>query len=78
VTPITRLCHAIVLASGWRRALIAFLAGVGSVLMLPPINAWPVLFLTFPVLVWLIDGSAARRVSGVWRAAGAGWCFGFG
>ena len=30
MTPITRLCHAIVLASGWRRALIAFLAGVGS------------------------------------------------
>jgi apolipoprotein N-acyltransferase len=78
VTPITRLCHAVVLASGWGRALIAFLAGVGSALMLPPINAWPVLFLTFPVLVWLIDGSAAGRVSGVWRAAGAGWCFGFG
>ena len=28
------------------------------------------LFLTFPVLVWLVDGSAAGRWSGAWRAAG--------
>ena len=25
-----------------------------------PFNAWPVLFLTFPVVVWLIDGAAAH------------------
>ncbi len=73
-----RLAHPIVLAAGWRRAGLAFLAGVFSVLALPPINAWPVLFFTFPVLVWLVDGSAAGRWSGAWRAAGAGWCFGFG
>jgi len=78
VTPITRLAHAVVLASGWRRALVAFFAGAASVLALAPINGWPVLFLSFPVLVWLVDGSAAGRFSGVWRAAGAGWCFGFG
>ena len=76
--PIARLAHSIMLASGWRRAIIAFVAGVSSALALAPINAWPILFLTFPVLVWLVDGSAAGRFSGVWRAAGAGWCFGFG
>jgi apolipoprotein N-acyltransferase len=75
---LNRLAHPVVLASGWRRAFIAFLAGVASVLALPPINLWPVLFLTFPLLVWLVDGSAASRWSGTWRAAGAGWCFGFG
>jgi len=75
---LVHLAHEIVLASGWRRAGLAFLAGVFSVLALPPISAGPVLFLTFPVLIWLIDGSAAGRWSGVWRAAGAGWCFGFG
>ena len=75
---LTRIAHSIVLASGWRRALLAFFAGVASALALPPINAWPVLFLTFPVLVWLVDGSAAGRWSGTWRAFGAGWCFGFG
>ena len=35
-------------------------------------------FLTFPVLVWLIDGSAAGRLGGVPAAASAGWWFGFG
>jgi apolipoprotein N-acyltransferase len=33
---------------------------------------------TFPVLVWLVDGSAAGRWSGATNAALAGWCFGFG
>jgi apolipoprotein N-acyltransferase len=78
VTLITRLAHSIVLVSGWRRAIIAFVAGAASALALAPINAWPILFLTFPILVWLVDGSAAGRFSGAWRAAGAGWCFGFG
>ena len=72
-----RLNHAIVLSQGWRRALIAFVAGAVSVLALAPINAWPVLFLTFPVLVWLIDG-AAGRWGGVWSAFATGWWFGFG
>jgi apolipoprotein N-acyltransferase len=75
---ITRLAHSIVLAYGWRRALIAFVAGALSVLALAPFNAWPVLFITFPVLVWLVDGSADADGRGFWAAAGAGWCFGFG
>jgi apolipoprotein N-acyltransferase len=74
----TRAAHAVVLAFGWRRATIAFLAGGASALAMAPINAWPVLFITLPVLVWLVDGSTAGRWSGVWVAAGAGWCFGFG
>jgi apolipoprotein N-acyltransferase len=78
VTAITRLAHSIVLASGWPRAVIALVAGAASALAMAPINAWPILFLSFPVLIWLVDGSAAGRYSGVWRAAGAGWCFGFG
>ena len=72
-----RFIHIVVLSQGWRRALIACAAGLASVLALAPINAWPVLFLTFPVLVWLIDG-AAGRWGGVWRAAVTGWWFGFG
>src|SRR6186997_364119 len=66
------------LAIGWRRANIAFVAGAASALAMPPINAWPVLFVTFPVLVWLADGSTAGRWSGAITAAVAGWCFGFG
>ena len=74
----TRTAHSVVLAFGWRRAAIAFVAGAVSVLAMAPFNAWPVLFLTFPVLVWLVDGSADAGGRGFWAAAGAGWCFGFG
>jgi apolipoprotein N-acyltransferase len=40
---------------GFTRALIAFLAGAASTLGLAPLGLWPALFVTFPVLVWLID-----------------------
>jgi len=75
---ISKLAHAIVLAWGWRRSLIAFIAGAASVLALPPFNLWPVLFLTFSVAVWLIDGSGTSRWRGTKAAAIAGWFFGFG
>jgi len=68
----------IILAWGWKRAGIALVAGVLSALAMAPFNAWPVLFLTFPVLVWLIDGAAAGRWGGVLVAAATGWWFGFG
>ena len=75
---ITRLAHWIVLSWGWRRALVAFAAGALSVLAMAPFDAWPVLFFTFPVLVWLVDGAAAGRLGGLPSAAIAGWWFGFG
>jgi apolipoprotein N-acyltransferase len=75
---ITRVAHWIVLSWGWRRALVAFAAGVLSALALAPFDAWPVLFFTFPILVWLVDGAAAGRLGGLPSAAIAGWWFGFG
>jgi apolipoprotein N-acyltransferase len=68
----------LVLASGLRRWLIACAAGALSALAMAPFDAWPVLFLTFPALVWLIDGTAAGRWGGVPLAAATGWWFGFG
>ncbi|MCL2713638.1 MAG: apolipoprotein N-acyltransferase [Alphaproteobacteria bacterium] len=69
---------AIVLAFGWKRAALAFAAGALSVLALAPFNAWPVLFLTLPVVVWLIDGAVSGRWDGVAAAAWIGYCFGLG
>ena len=73
-----RLIHAIFLSWGWRRRLIAFGAGAVSALAMAPFNAWPVLLLTFPVLVWLIDGAGGSRWGGLRTAAATGWWFGFG
>jgi apolipoprotein N-acyltransferase len=73
-----RLAHRVVLAWGWRRALIAFSAGAISVLALSPTDLWPLLFFTFPVLIWLVDGAAAGRLGGLPSAFVAGWWFGFG
>jgi apolipoprotein N-acyltransferase len=75
---LTCIAHAVVLAFGWQRAAIALVAGAASALAMAPFNIWPVLFITFPVLVWVIDGSASGRWTGVVHAALAGWCFGFG
>ncbi len=75
---LNNLVHSIILAWGWRRRAIAFTAGAVSALAMAPFSAWPVLFLTFPVLVLLVDGIASRGWSGVIAAADIGWWFGFG
>ncbi|MGH6709882.1 MAG: apolipoprotein N-acyltransferase [Bradyrhizobium sp.] len=69
---------AIILAWGWKRAGLALLAGALSALAMAPFNAWPVLFVTFPVMVWLIDGAGAGRWRGVPAAAMSGFWFGLG
>ncbi|MGC2781204.1 MAG: apolipoprotein N-acyltransferase [Bradyrhizobium sp.] len=72
------LALGVVLAWSWKRAAIALAAGALSSLAMAPFNAWPVLIVTFPVVVWLIDGAAAGRRRGVPAAALAGFCFGMG
>jgi len=73
-----RIAQPIVLAWGFRRALIAFLAGAASTVALAPIDFWPAMFVTVPVAVWLLDGATAGRWGGVASAAVTGWWFGFG
>jgi apolipoprotein N-acyltransferase len=76
-----RIAGNIARLKGWRRAAAAIAAGGASALALAPTNAFPVLWLTVPVFVWLIDGAAAGgRSSARTFLAGAavGWCFGLG
>jgi len=47
--------------SGWQRRMTALLAGLVSVLAMAPFFAWPLLFITFPVLIWLIDSTRAKQ-----------------
>ncbi len=69
---------AVILTWGWKRAVLALAAGALSSLAMAPFNAWPVLFLTFSIAVWLIDGAAAGRWRGVPAAAMSGFWFGLG
>lgn len=73
--------HAVRAARGWRRGALAFAAGALSNLAMAPFFFSPVLFLTLPVLVWLIDDAACRpggQRDTARAAAVAGWWFGFG
>lgn len=57
----------------WRRLSIAFLAGVAMILAFAPFSFVPVLIVSFPVLLLLLDGCKTWR-----SAASVGWAFGFG
>jgi apolipoprotein N-acyltransferase len=66
---------------GAGRAVAAIMLGALSVLAFAPVHAWPVLFLTFGALVWLLDGchgTHARLADRLKTAAIVGFCFGFG
>jgi len=77
-----RLADAVILSWGWRRRGIGFAAGALSALAQPPVFFFPILWLTFPVLVWLLDGAVGgSRRGGIRRigpAFAVGWWFGFG
>ncbi len=76
------LAGRIMLLSGARRALVAFVAGLIAVFALPPFGIFAAPFLSFPILVWLIDGASGNPDRGPIRrsfpAFWIGWCFGFG
>lgn len=77
-----RLSQKILLLSGWKRALASFLAGALTAFALAPFHFFFVGFLTFPVLVWLLDGAVGRieagRIARHLPAFWTGWFFGFG
>ena len=76
--------------TGWRRRWVALGAGAFSALALAPFFLWPILALTLPVLIWLIDGALARGAAlsasaptlpsrqTLLEVARIGWLFGFG
>ena len=72
----------IILLTGWRRSLLAFVAGAFAVLGQAPYDFPAACFVSFPVLVWLLDGAAASSASGWFRRLkapfAAGCWFGLG
>ena len=69
-------------------AFIAFVAGALSVLSMAPFFLWPIMFATFPALVWTLDAVCFRESEAeeplvtfrkrLLSAAFIGWAFGFG
>lgn len=81
-TGLQRLSGRVILSEGWTRAVIAVVAGALLVLGLAPFNVPAVGFLSFPLLVWLVDGASGTPGAGLvrrsWPAFCVGWLFGFG
>ncbi|NGO64766.1 apolipoprotein N-acyltransferase [Rhizobium daejeonense] len=77
-----RLAGRIMLLWGARRALLAVFAGAFGALALPPVGFFVALFVSFTILVWLMDGATGNPdKSHSWGLRSAfltGWLFGFG
>lgn len=82
----TRIAERVIVLEGWRAALLAVFAGAMSALAIAPYHFFPVLFVTLPILVWLLDGAVPPAGSAgflgifrrFWPAFRTGWLFGFG
>lgn len=74
--------------TGWRALAVAFAAGALSILSMAPFFIWPVLLLTLPVLLWLVDAASQPSPSekpwphldrrSLLRAGLVGWSFAYG
>jgi len=66
---------------GWRLAAFGTVAGAIGALAFAPYDLWPLMFVSFGALVWLLDGAYMRSPGWKGRiraAAAAGFFYGFG
>lgn len=68
-----RWAAALAAVTGWRRLLCAMIAGMAGTLAFAPLNLVPVLWLSLPALLWLLDG-ARTRAQAFW--IGTAYAFG--
>jgi apolipoprotein N-acyltransferase len=72
-TPLCRLAGQLAALSGWRRYGLGFLLGALLAGAFPPVDLVPLIFVSFPALLWLDDGDR-----GPWSSALLGYVFGLG
>lgn len=72
----------VVLLSGWQRLFVAFFAGAFSSFSMAPFDVFPILFVTLPIFIWLIDSVYSDAFTSWLKTARSifalGWWFGFG
>ena len=62
---------------GWQQVCAAFFSGLLSALSFAPFGIFPLLLVSFAIVVLLLDGAQHLRRP-VWRGALIGWAYGFG
>jgi apolipoprotein N-acyltransferase len=72
-TPLCRLAQELGALTGWRRYGLALLLGIVLAGAMPPVDMTPLIFIAFPGLLWLDEGS-----SSAWASARLGYVFGLG
>ena len=71
----TRLIELLQKANGWRGVGLTLITGVIAALAMPPLNFWPLLFVSIPLVLFMLDGIARPH----WMHSFLlGWGFGFG
>lgn len=60
---------------GWRRAGLALIAGMIAALSMPPLDFWPLLFVSVPMVLFMLEGIERKLRL---HSFLLGWCFGFG
>jgi apolipoprotein N-acyltransferase len=77
-----RLANSVMLSWGLRRSALTLFAGAVGALALPPFGIFATMFVSFTLLVWLLDGAAAEPGGGIWSRLWptffTGWLFGLG
>jgi apolipoprotein N-acyltransferase len=63
-TPLCRIAQEMSMQQGWRRYGVAFLLGALLAAALPPVDLTPIVFIVFPLYLWLDDGSTTPGASG--------------
>lgn len=72
-TPLCRIAQELAALQGWQRYGMAFVLGAFLAAALPPVDLTPVVFIVFPLFLWLDDGS-----TGPWASARLGYVFALG
>ncbi|MQP67018.1 apolipoprotein N-acyltransferase [Niveispirillum sp. SYP-B3756] len=71
--PLSGLATRLKELTGWRRYGLAALAGALATASLPPFHVLPLLLVSFPLLLWLLQGAGTAK-----RTFWVGWFFAFG